>query len=101
MEFDPLPQQRRAIAAPLGPVLVVAGPGAGSRHHEDGAEGCCDGAALLGQGVELHAGESRRRGAERLLKQPFPRSRRLTGKPSTRLLMLPGLPLLAAVTLAG
>ena len=29
MEFDPLPQQRRAIAAPLGPVLVVAGPGAG------------------------------------------------------------------------
>src|SRR5207249_586518 len=75
-------------------------PGAGSRHHEDGAEGCCNGAALLGQGVELHAGESRRRGAERLLKQPFPRSRRLTGKPSTRLLMLPGLPLLAAVTLA-
>src|SRR5437762_5106259 len=75
-------------------------PGAGSRHHEDGAEGCCDGAALLGQGVELHAGESRRRGAERLLKQPFPRSRRLTGKPSTRHLMLPGLPLLAAVTLA-
>ncbi len=29
MEFDPLPQQRLAIAAPLGPVLVVAGPGAG------------------------------------------------------------------------
>src|SRR5213596_1687123 len=29
MELDPLPQQRRAIAAPLGPVLVVAGPGAG------------------------------------------------------------------------
>src|SRR2546421_11041904 len=29
MEFDPLPQQRRAIEAPLGPVLVVAGPGAG------------------------------------------------------------------------
>src|SRR5213080_3397355 len=29
MEFEPLPQQRLAIAAPLGPVLVVAGPGAG------------------------------------------------------------------------
>jgi len=29
MDFDPLPQQRLAIAAPLGPVLVVAGPGAG------------------------------------------------------------------------
>src|SRR5256884_962471 len=29
MEFDPLPQQRLAIAAPLGRVLVVAGPGAG------------------------------------------------------------------------
>ena len=29
MDFDPLPQQRRAIEAPLGPVLVVAGPGAG------------------------------------------------------------------------
>ena len=29
MEFDPLPQQRLAIAAPLGPVMVVAGPGAG------------------------------------------------------------------------
>src|SRR5438445_4197108 len=29
MAFDPLPQQRCAIAAPLGPVLVVAGPGAG------------------------------------------------------------------------
>ena len=29
MALDPLPQQRRAIAAPLGPVLVVAGPGAG------------------------------------------------------------------------
>jgi DNA polymerase III epsilon subunit family exonuclease len=27
--FTPLPQQRRAIDAPLGPVLVVAGPGAG------------------------------------------------------------------------
>ncbi|HLD78758.1 MAG TPA: UvrD-helicase domain-containing protein, partial [archaeon] len=29
MSFRPLPQQRRAIEAPLGPVLVVAGPGAG------------------------------------------------------------------------
>ena len=29
MEFDPLPPQRLAIEAPLGPVLVVAGPGAG------------------------------------------------------------------------
>src|SRR5438270_3420264 len=29
MEFEPLRQQRLAIAAPRGPVLVVAGPGAG------------------------------------------------------------------------
>ena len=29
MTFDPSPQQRRAIEAPLGPVLVLAGPGAG------------------------------------------------------------------------
>ncbi len=29
MAFDPLPRQRLAIEAPLGPVLVVAGPGAG------------------------------------------------------------------------
>ncbi len=29
MVFDPLPQQGLAIEAPLGPVLVVAGPGAG------------------------------------------------------------------------
>ncbi len=29
MEHEALPEQRRAIEAPLGPVLVVAGPGAG------------------------------------------------------------------------
>src|SRR2546429_2918531 len=29
MAFEPLPQQSLAIEAPLGPVLVVAGPGAG------------------------------------------------------------------------
>src|SRR2546428_6603240 len=29
MDFDPLRRQRLAIEAPLGPVLVVAGPGAG------------------------------------------------------------------------
>src|SRR5712691_10569447 len=29
MDFTALPQQRLAIEAPLGPLLVVAGPGAG------------------------------------------------------------------------
>ncbi|HYT72611.1 MAG TPA: UvrD-helicase domain-containing protein, partial [Gemmatimonadales bacterium] len=29
MDFEPLPQQLLAVEAPLGPVLVVAGPGAG------------------------------------------------------------------------
>ena len=32
MTFDPTYQQLRAIEAPLGPVLVIAGPGAGKTH---------------------------------------------------------------------
>ena len=32
MTFEPTPQQLRAIEAPLGPVLVMAGPGAGKTY---------------------------------------------------------------------
>jgi ATP-dependent DNA helicase UvrD/PcrA len=32
MSFEPTQQQLRAIEAPLGPVLVIAGPGAGKTH---------------------------------------------------------------------
>ncbi len=32
MSFAPTPEQRRAIEAPLGPLLVIAGPGAGKTY---------------------------------------------------------------------